>query len=111
MNVFQEANTFDPQKLSESFRQPLPTDGRYVSLYRIPQTTTNTITEKGCEFRLPPSSDIYLINDIKIFMKVRLVTKATPHSTPTQGALVGPVNGVISSLISEVKFTVNNTKG
>ena len=111
MNVFQDANSFDPQKLSESFRQLLPTDGRYVALTRQPVSPINAITEKGCEFRLMPTSDIILLNDIKIHMKIRLVTKDKPHMTPRTGEMVGPVNNVISSCISEVKILVNNTKG
>ena len=111
MNLLQESNTFNTHKLAESFRTILPVDARYVSLSRIPATTANVIDEKGCEFRLPQTSDIYLINDIKVHLKVRLVTKDPPHLPPAVGAMVGPVNNVISSCISEVKLTVNNTKG
>lgn len=110
-SVFQDAKTYDIRKLSEAFRRPLPTDGRYVSLSRQPQPPINAITSKGCDFKFPPIADIYLIDDIKIVMSVRLATKDSPHIRPTNGAQVGPCNDVISSVISEIKLTVNNTKG
>ena len=111
MELLQEANTFDYHKLAESFRHVLPTDARYVALYRRSQQTVNAITDKGCEFRLLPTSDIYLINDMKLHMKIRLVTKDTPHTTPITGTYVGPVNNIMHSCINEVKLQINGQPG
>lgn len=51
-----------------------------------------------------------MIHDIKIEMRVRLVTKSRPHDTPADGALVGPVNNVLASMIESVKLTINDQK-
>ncbi len=110
-NVFQDADTFDPQKLSEAFRHILPTDGRYVALYRQTFPPVNAISNNLCEFRIPAYSDIYLINDIKIALSLKIVTKDPPHVAPAEGAMVGPVNNVLASCLSEVTLLINESKG
>ena len=111
MDNLRGINTFDTERLSQGFQRVIAQDTRYVSLSRTAQPTVNAVGAHGCEFSFPPSNNIYLFHDIKCEMKLKLVTKDPPHATPTRGVLVGPVNNVLSSVISDVKLQINNQQG
>lgn len=110
-NLMQLSGSLNAETLSDGLDPPHVKDERFVSLTRIPQQPTNTIDQKTAQFRLPPTTDIYLIDDIKIALTCRIVTKDAPHTTPLPGTLVGPINNILHSCIRDVKLTFNNICG
>ena len=111
VNLMRTSGSLNAEALSDGLDPPHLKDERFVSLSRVPQQPTNTIDQKTAQFRLPPCTDLYLIDDIKISLKCRIVTKSLPHTTPLPGTLVGPVNNVLHSCIRDVKMTFNNVCG
>jgi hypothetical protein len=101
--------TYSAERLSENFHRHPPSDTRYVAITRLPYPPSNTVSQSGCLFRFPPITDIYLIHDIKCQMRLRLVTKTRPFSTPANGALVGTVNSVMQSMISQARIHIGDT--
>jgi hypothetical protein len=108
------SSTYSAERLANGFHRTPPTDVRYVSIGRIPQPPTQGVSQSGCEFRFPMSTDIYLFHDIKVQLKVRLVTKgenSSAHETPGDGTEVAPVNNVLHSCISSVRLGINGVNG
>jgi hypothetical protein len=102
------STTYTADRLSASFHRTPPSDTRYVAITRVPHPPVNNVSQTGCSFVFPPISDIYLVDDIKCLMKLRMVTKTRPWDIPYQGTLVGPVNNVMQSMISQVRIHINN---
>jgi hypothetical protein len=108
------SSTYSAERLAEGFHRTLPTDVRYVQITRLAQPPGQAVSQKGCQFRFPKSSDIYLIHDIKCELQVRLVTKGennSAHETPGDGTEVAPVNNVLHSCISAVRLGINGKNG
>lgn len=99
--------TMGGDDIADSFHQTVIADKRFVMIQRRPQEPVTTINQAGVEFRFQSITDIYFINDIKIELQVKLVTKEYPHVKPEAGQLVGVVNNTLSSCIKEVKIGVN----
>ena len=67
------------------------------------------MSQKTCEFVLPPQNDIYLFNDIKIALSARILTDSVPGMRPLDSALVGVVNNVLHSAIKNLRIVVNTS--
>ena len=107
--LYGQAGSFGASSLAENFHRELPRDNRFVSLVRNIIPPRNALTTTSAQFVLVPTADVYLINDIKLHLGVRLVTKAYPHVKPAIGTAVGPCNNTMHSLIKDVKIAIAGT--
>jgi hypothetical protein len=130
MSILIPPHSYATEALSQGFRKKLPADLRYVKLHRIPRSPVLTINQKGVEFRFPGIPDIYLINNMRLELKISLKTKVTPHVTPIDGQKVSVrshsfnfvfvkkkisipqqvVNNVLHSCIKQLHISVNNVQ-
>src|SRR5450631_219998 len=98
VNLLTGGEVIGAEAVSAEFHRTIMSDQRYVMVRRLPQATNSSLQQTAADFLFHPLSDIYCIDDIKIELTVRLVTKAdklTPHKT----SKVGVVNNVLSSCI------------
>ena len=113
MHLLRPYGDWDVSTLSQGFRRVIPVDARYVSITRQPHPTETALgaDDMTCIFRFLPIADIYMFNDCKLAMEVRLVTKREPRAAPRAGSMVGPVNNTMSSLIRRVIVSINGKPG
>ena len=107
-SILTPPNTYAAESLSAGFKNKLPADVRYVAIRRMGRPPVLALNQKNVEFRLPAISDIYLINNMKLELKVSIKTKTPPHTTPAEGAKVAPVNNLLHSCIKDVNILFNN---
>jgi hypothetical protein len=109
VNLLVGGEVIGAAEVSAEFHRNIMSDQRYVVVKRQPQPVQSSLQQTGANFLFHALTDIYQIDDVKIELTVRLVTKADKNITPHPTSKVGVVNNVLSSCIKDVKIGINNT--